>query len=94
MELTEEAKAKLNTWLCTTWHTSHLNDMERWYSFVDQYDRDTRSAIDDVALREIIQRMAGIEPEDPRVEVIRERISLAIDIRDFLRHTGRSLSPG
>ncbi len=51
MELSNAAESKLRDWCGpNTWHTSHDSDMDRWYDFVDQYQRDHGYTIDEAAL--------------------------------------------
>ncbi len=88
--LSEATESKLQTWAGpNTWHTPHDLDMGRWYDFVDQYQRDHGYTIDEAALREHIENeLEGSVNEDLR-DIIRQRISLAYSILDFLKHTGR-----
>lgn len=88
--LSEAAESKLQAWVGpSTWHTSHDLDMDRWYDFVDQYQRDHGYTIDEVALREHIEhKLEGRVNENLR-DIIRQRISLAYSILDFLKRTGR-----
>ena len=88
--LNEAAESKLQAWVgLNTWHTANDFDMNRWYDFVDQYQRDHGYTIDEVALRAHIEhKIEGPVNEDLR-EIIRRRISLAYSILDFLKHTGR-----
>jgi len=96
MQLKPNTEKTLDAWLGPgTWHTNHPTDMDRWYDFVDQYQREHGFTIDDeVILREIIERKLTekfgkrFDNEDLRNE-IRERINLAWKILDFLKHTGR-----
>lgn len=90
MRLKPESERKLNAWLGpNTWQTGHDSDMDRWYDFVNQYQRDHGYTIDEAALRELIEhKVDGGVNEDLR-ELIRKRISLAYRILDFLKRTGR-----
>lgn len=90
MELSAAAESKLQTWIGPrTWRTLHPSDMDRWYDFVDQYQRDHGYAIDEALLREHIERkVEGGVSENSR-DIIRHRISLAYSILDFLKRTGR-----
>jgi hypothetical protein len=88
--LSEAAEDRLRSWLgAGTWHTNHNNDMDRWYDFVDQYQRDHGFEIDETALREHIEQAVGESVNEALRNVIRRRISLAYDILDFLKRTGR-----
>ena len=89
MELTDMTMTTLKKWSGrSTWHTSHDDDMDLWYDFVNQYQNDHGFEIDEGALFEIIVSEVGDINEDLE-EVIRDRISLAYCILDFLRRTGR-----
>lgn len=89
MKMTPATDKALDGWaLPSTWHTPHANDMERWYGFVDQYQRDHGFQVDETALRERIEQKVGGVSENLR-DVIRERVSLMVDILDFLRVTKR-----
>lgn len=93
MKLTPAAEQKLKWWWGPdTWHTSHDNDMDRWYQFVDQYPRDHGFTIDETGLREHIEaeiRAAGRLMNDDLSDIIRSRISLMYRILDFLKTTER-----
>lgn len=88
--MSENAESKLLAWLgAGTWHTSHDCDMDRWYAFVDQYQKDHGYTIDEPALREYIEgKVEGDVNEDLR-EIISNQIDLAYSILDFLQCTGR-----
>lgn len=95
MQLKPNTEKALNVWLdAGTWHTGHPTDMDRWYDFVDQYQREHGFTIDEVVLRKNIEdkltKKTGkrFGNEVLRNE-IREQISLAYKILDFLKHTGR-----
>ena len=93
MELRPNSDEALNRWLGPrTWHTQHPYDMNRWFEFVNAYQQEHGYEIDEVALREEIEhrhtKSGGSVGEDLR-KIIREYISLAYNILDFLKHTGR-----
>lgn len=90
MTLSKDAENALDHWLAIeTWPTKHDNDMDRWYRFVDQYQKNHGFTIDEAALREKIEsKIDGVVNEDLR-DIIRERISLAYNILDFLKCTKR-----
>jgi len=51
MKLSSETEKKLDAWVkVDTWHTNHVLDMDRWYDFVNQYQRDHGYSIDESAL--------------------------------------------
>ena len=90
MQLSPEVEGKLDTWIKVgTWYTKHPSDMDRWYDFVNQYQKDHGYSIDEIALREIIERKVTDRVTDSLRKEIRDRISLAYDILDFLKRTGR-----
>jgi hypothetical protein len=90
MQLSTESMERLRHWVgMDTWHTNHLFDMNRWYDFVSQYQRDHGYQVDETALRELIAREAGIGDNEALLEEIRERISLMYRILDFLKQTER-----
>ena len=90
MKLQPQTESKLDAWLApSTWHTNHDNDMNRWYEFVNQYQRDHGFQVPESDLKELIVRKAEIENNDALKETVSERISLAYNILDFLKHTGR-----
>lgn len=93
MQLQPDTDNALNTWLGpSSWSTNHPLDMERFYDFVDQYQKDHGYTTDDDALREEIEtrvtRYDGSVSEELR-DIIRSRISLAYKILDFLKRTNR-----
>lgn len=90
MILKPTTERALGVWLGPdTWHTNHDLDLNRFYNFVDQYQKDHGYTIDESSLQEIFEREAGGNVGEPLQEVIRARISLANNILDFLKRTGR-----
>lgn len=90
MKLSSETEKKLDAWVkVDTWPTNHKFDMDRWYDFVNQYQKDHGYSIDESALREIIEKKVEGNVNDLLREEIRTRISLAYNILDFLNRTGR-----
>lgn len=90
MKLSSETEKKLDAWgKVDTWHTNHKFDMDRWYDFVNQYQKDHGYSIDEAALREIIEKKVEGNVNDLLRGEIRTRISLACNILDFLNRTGR-----
>ncbi|GFE72119.1 hypothetical protein [Chroococcus sp. FPU101] len=95
MKLQPETEKTLYQWLNTdTWHTKHPLDMKRWYDFVNQYRKDHGFSLDESSLQKIIEsklNVSGIDLSKNEVlqKVIEERISLAYNILDFLKHTGQ-----
>lgn len=87
--LKPESEAKLKAWLAPgTWHTTHDSDMDRWYDFVSEYQRDHGYTIDEPILQEHITHQSGAT-SDELLDIIRNRISLAYNILDFLKRTRR-----
>ncbi|MDB5292392.1 MAG: hypothetical protein JWL69_3633 [Phycisphaerales bacterium] len=93
MQLKPATERALNAWLGpSTWHTPHECDMDRWYDFVNLYQRDHGYSIDEPALREHIEKKVGghfSDEENGLRSTIRKRISLAYSILDFLKRTKR-----
>ncbi|MBU4361269.1 hypothetical protein KJ813_01230 [bacterium] len=90
MKLSSETEKKLDAWAkVDTWHTNHKLDMDRWYDFVNQYQKDHCYSVDEAALREIIEKKVEGNVNDLLKEEIRTRISLACNILDFLNRIGR-----
>ncbi len=93
MEFELDTSEALNRWMGPeTWTTDHPTDMNRFYNFVNQYQIDHGYTINETALREEIERRVsnrgGVIGESLR-DFIRRRISLAYNILDFLKQTGR-----
>ena len=63
--------------------------MDRWYGFVDQYQRDHGFTIDEAALREKIEAKIGGDVNEDLQNIIQKRIYLAVDILEFLEWTKR-----
>jgi hypothetical protein len=94
MKLKPKSDETLERWLhLDTFFKRDLRDMNRFYDFVDVYQREHGYCIDEVALREEIEtrvtRYGGSVSEELR-DIIRDRISLAIDILDFIKRTRRT----
>ena len=90
MPLKPDTDAALDAWAGpNTWYTDHDSDMDRWYDFVNQYQKDHGFTIDEAGLRETIESKVNGVVNDQLRNIIRKRISLAYNILDFLKHTGR-----
>jgi hypothetical protein len=93
MEFKPATEKALNAWLGhSTWNTPHDDDMDRWYDFVSQYQRDHGFTINEPALREHIERKVGgtfTDEANSLRSVIRRRINLAVEILDFLKRSHR-----
>lgn len=88
--LSGSTEEKLHVWLASpTWHTCHAKDMARWFDFIDQYQRDHGYSLDAAGLQEKIETLAALDRTPATEDVIRQRISLADCILDFLDRTGR-----
>ena len=92
MQLKPQTGAALDTWLVPTWDSSRAVDNERFYKFVDQYQRDHGFSIDESDMRDQIKRRA-IAKNRPygsyQEDLVYESVSLAYKILDFLKATGR-----
>jgi hypothetical protein len=93
MQLGLRSDEALTRWLnAGTWHTNSDFDLNRWFDFVNEYNREHGYVIDEPALREEIEhrvtRRGGTVGEELR-NIIRDQIDLAYSILDFLKHTGR-----
>ena len=93
MELQSKTSEALDHWLgIETWQTNHECDLNRFFDFVNQYSLEHGFVMDEAALREEmerrVQRLHGYPGERAREE-LREWLSRAYTILDFLRHTGR-----
>ena len=90
MPLKPDTDVALDAWAGpNTWYTDHDLDMNRWYDFVNQYQKDHGFTIDEAGLREVIERKVEGSVNEQLREIIRDRIGLAYNILDFLKHTGR-----
>jgi hypothetical protein len=93
-KLKPKSDEALGLWLSpVTWFKENLNDLNGFYDFVDLYQREHGYSIDEVALREEIEsrvtKQRGRVNEELR-DIIRDRISLAIDILDFIKRSKRT----
>ena len=88
-----ETSRFLNGWLGPdSWNSPHSNDMNRWYDFISQYQRDHGYALDERGLvEEIEQRHRQRERPIGSAErkIIENRVGLAREILEFLERTGR-----
>ena len=90
MILQPETSRALGNWLGPdTWHTDHHTDWDRWYDFVDQYQREHGNTIDEVALRDHIAHEAKCDGDEEFAQIIAQRISVMYRILDFLARTDR-----
>jgi len=92
MKLSENCTTKLKTWTQSTkWNSSHDKDMERFYLFVDSYQKEHGCTISDESiLAETIASYAGVSTDTALFKtVIRNRVSLMYNILDFIKTTGR-----
>ena len=92
MQLKPQTEAALDRWLVPTWDSGRPYDSERFYKFVDQYQKDHGFSIDDADMREQIKRRAiakGRPYGSHQETVVYEAVSLAYKILDFLKATGR-----
>ncbi len=90
MNLKPNTERALKAWLApSTWDSDHPSDMYRWYDFVNQYQKEHGFVINEIDLRDHIQRSVKGTLGAHQQEVIKKRVSFAIDILNFLKHTGR-----
>lgn len=91
MDLASESASRLQSWLAAdTWHTRDRSDMQRWYRFVDQYQREHGFDLDETVMFETIEHLIEGGVNEPMREEIRHRIYVARTILDFLECTGRT----
>ena len=90
MELHPESSKALDRWLVSgNWHKSNDPDMNKFYEFINQYQKEYGYYIEELELqREIVSR-ANAEENDALLSIIRERVNLAVTILDFLKQTAR-----
>ena len=92
MNLSNEARIKLDSWAKSyTWHTSHDLDLHRFFEFINQYANDHGHSVDESALKDLVASITKTPTGDDNdlEEIIRKRISLMVEILDFLQVTGR-----
>ena len=90
MQLKPDTEKALNAWMGpNTWYTDHPLDMDRWYDFVNQYQKDHGFTIDEASFREVIECKVEGAVNDVLDDIIRDRISLAYNILAFLKRTGQ-----
>jgi hypothetical protein len=72
--------------------TMHALDMGRFWDFVDQYNKDHGFSVDEMALRDLMcekeKALSGGCSEE-MVRIFGERISLMLNVLEFLKHTDR-----
>ncbi|MBI3425033.1 MAG: hypothetical protein HY011_19020 [Acidobacteria bacterium] len=93
MQLQPQTDAALAYWLgIETWYKGHAADEGRFFDFVNAYAQEHGFVINEAELQgEIERRVSGAREtiSEPARATIRQRVSLAYNILDFLRHTGR-----
>ncbi len=92
MNLSPETRIKLESWANTpTWFTGHPNDTQRFFEFVDQYSRSHGNFADEAMIQGVIASITktSIGDNNALEEKIRDRVSLMVEILDFLKVTGR-----
>jgi len=87
MNLSEDTLKKLNQWIKSeTWHSNHDLDTQRFYGFIDAYEKENGPQISDEAiLTEKIATQGGIDTSSLLFDVIRERVSIMYTILDFVK---------
>jgi len=90
MKLAPDTMKALDAWLNhSTWSTNHPLDMNRFYDFVDQYQKTHGYTMDEPALWGIIETRFGDTLTNAQRKTIRTQISVAYRILEFLQQTGR-----
>ena len=90
MELNDEATETLDHWITSeTWQSGHDSDWDRWYAFVNAYQKHHGYTFDEVALSELIARKAGGNLDSHSKEIVKDHIHTATRILDFLKLTQR-----
>lgn len=94
MNLQPQTLAALRKWLgCDTWHTSHPNDEERFFHFVDALRQDIgtiegkEDALMDL-MRKTLRETGWTGGKDCTDEMLRERKSHIWVILDFCKTVG------
>ncbi len=84
---TEEA---LDSWVVPlTWYTSHPAEIDRFYDFVDQYQKDHGYSLNKAGLREIIEKKIDGGVSNELREIIDQRLDTAGKILAFLKRAKR-----
>lgn len=90
MSLKPTTEVALNGWAgVSTWDSDHPADRERFYDFVNHYQKDHGFTVDENELRRIIEQVAHGPIGAKQRDLIAKKVSLAVDILEFLRRTGR-----
>jgi hypothetical protein len=89
MELSPKSSEALNKWLALgTWHTGHPSDMRRFYEFIDHYQKEHGYSLNEQALQEEIAMRANVQGNEMAPK-IRDYVSLAFSVLEFLKQTNR-----
>lgn len=84
------AEEALDSWVVPlTWYTGHPADIDRFYDFVDQYQKDHGYSLNKAGLREIIEKKIDGEISDELSEIIDQRLDMAAKILAFLKRAKR-----
>ncbi|WP_417686824.1 hypothetical protein [Pseudidiomarina gelatinasegens] len=91
MSLSTESETRLKNWASMDWTSNHVLDLHRFFKFIDQYANDHGYSVDEALLKDKIASITHTPTGDDNAleEIIRERISLMVEILDFLKVTGR-----
>ena len=92
MNLSNDSLNKLSIWVKSdTWHTGHDLDQNLFFEFVNQYTKDQGFHVDEAMLTEKIGAITSVKISSggPLVTIIRDRVSLMVNIMDFLKMTNR-----
>ncbi len=92
MNLSTESETKIEYWAnMDTWSSNHDLDLHRFFKFINQYANDHGHSVDESILKDKIASITNTPTgNDNDLEVIiRKRVSLMVEILDFLNVTGR-----
>jgi len=83
--------AALRAWLLpSSWYTTHASDEGRFYEFLDAYEREHGTTIDEPTFRQEAEQILGGRRTDALDRILDERISFAVNFLACLEHTHRS----
>ena len=91
VKITKEVESAILNWVgVSTWDSNHDLDMNRFYDFVDIFQKENGNHISDVGiLAETIASLAKVNTTSESFSTIKSRISTMCNILDFLRVTER-----
>lgn len=84
------AEEALDSWVVPlTWYTGHPAEIDRFYDFVDQYQKDHGYSLNKAGLREIIEKKIDGDISDELREIIDQRLDMAAKFLAFLKRAKR-----